>query len=1736
MAADGLGERLVAPTEEDVAENEEVLIKEELDTEVEPLKLAPDPGRPTTRQVEEHRRVGHIPYRSWCRWCWLGRGRGTQHRHGVGSVVPIVGFDYFFLTKSGVKKKEELSMSDAAIVEARSKGDIVKCLLTRCLASKAIFAHVVHCKGADEDGIVAELAVRDLEWLGHTRVIVKADGEPALQALVHRALTQAKVECKDLAQLTKEDPAAYDSQANGGTEVGVQLVKGMLRTHKLCLESRLDRYIPVDHPIIAWMLEHVTLLLNTLVRGTDGITAWARIRGRPFGQQLVGFGESLLYRYPTKGPRHAPDGNIGALGRDGTFLGYDRFSNTFLIETVDGLVQARSITRKPETERWSADGLAGVRSMPGDARRAPRRQAERFGGPATDQAATTDDARPAPLRQLRINTSDLKEHDHNDPNCPQCQHIQRYGRARAGGQHTAACRDALIEKMKLTERGKARLQMHEDRTTQIMAENLEKSDQQGLGQPAAASAAAAAPGEAPRARGFLERAPDGGPAEPPAPRSARPPEAARVRFTDKANMELEPPSAEGDGWVNVPGGEAAPSTPRGTPQADEPHVDDLTTDPQDEPMGEPEMSGDVDMAFVGCIDHSGTDIGSLEPDIDDCICELLLAQMGSSGRRYRRETTQAARRLVSEIYSPPRVTQLLHETRHKHLMPGFAFDITMVDPVDGQPWDFALEHKRRRARAMIREQRPYVLIGSPMCTQFCTWQKLNEAKSSDKAAVRRAREAAIVHMNFVAELYEEQVQGGRYFVHEHPLWATSWELACISKIMEHPNVTRVRGDQCQFGAEIQSGPHKGQPIKKPSGFMTNAPEIARALNAQCQGSGGRCSRPSGGVHRLCSGKHAKDAAKYPRELCKAMLKGVRNQMHSDGLLKSGCFGLQAPDDDAEVERNLRGPAQGYSGAYRDDLTGQVLNDDLVKAARAKELAFFYSRRVWLKVPKARARAKSGRPPISVRWVDVNKGDDLVPNYRSRLVARQMKALDSSGQSFFAPAPPLEALRTVLSLAATAIGSRRPNWDPQSPRRTQISLVDVKRAYFNAEIDPRDSPTFVELPKEDGDHALMCAQLLRHMYGTRPAADGWQEEYSTLLVTLGFRQGDACPNVFYHSARSIVTSVHGDDFTSTGPCDELNWFEAAVQERYELDIGPRLGPGKDNAKEGRVLNRVVRWHDDRIEYECDPRQIERLVAECGLEGAKPVATPGVKPTFHELEEENNELPSNLTTAFRGAAARGNYLASDRLDVQFACKEVCRWMAHPTLHSWKALKRICRFLNRAPRLVYVFKRQSVDSVDVYTDTDWAGCPKTRKSTSGGCVMLGRHAMKHWSSTQTSISLSSGEAEFAGVIRGAGQGLGYQALLKDLGVQLPVRVWTDSSAAIGICSRQGLGKLRHLDTHTLWVQQAVRTGRIDLRKVAGERNPADLLTKHSISQQKLEELVTLYGCRYTDGRAASAPQVQKGASNRVTMADAEKEISTCEDQEEYPVGSEVPALMPHTAYTPSELARLHPPIPAPADEQLDDLQTDDHDSLLQHGLRIADQIREQTSQQGRRRRPLEDSEASQGDAPHAVGPDLCQGRRRSGATAPTKDVNLVEYQDAHFEYTPNFSESYCGTDTNLAYNRSARRAAQLPSRRQPWTPQSRAAAGRLLEGGVLSADASRSASQTSDCLLLKPLDSSEPYTEASLGVMRSCFVGTNPTNHDRLLCYPTVQFDAHKDDEPACLMLAQAFQCILASDHRV
>ena len=101
----------------------------------------------------------------------------------------------------------------------------------------------------------------------------------------------------------------------------------------------------------------------------------------------------------------------------------------------------------------------------------------------------------------------------------------------------------------------------------------------------------------------------------------------------------------------------------------------------------------------------------------------------------------------------------------------------------------------------------------------------------------------------------------------------------------------------------------------------------------------------------------------------------------------------------------------------------------------------------------------------------------------------MEAHDKSGTSYYAPTPPLETLRTVLSMAATETTGWKPVRDAESEHRMQVSFVDIARTYFNAKLDS-DDETYVGLPPEDGEHEETSAKLVRHMYGTGAAADGW----------------------------------------------------------------------------------------------------------------------------------------------------------------------------------------------------------------------------------------------------------------------------------------------------------------------------------------------------------------------------------------------------------------------------------------------------------------------------------------------------------------------------------------------------------------------------------------------------------------------------------------------------------------------
>ena len=116
--------------------------------------------------------------------------------------------------------------------------------------------------------------------------------------------------------------------------------------------------------------------------------------------------------------------------------------------------------------------------------------------------------------------------------------------------------------------------------------------------------------------------------------------------------------------------------------------------------------------------------------------------------------------------------------------------------------------------------------------------------------------------------------------------------------------------------------------------------------------------------------------------------------------------------------------------------------------------------------------------------------------------------------------------------------------------------------------------------------------------------------------------------------------------------------------------------------------------------------------------------------------------------------------------------------------------------------------------------------------------------WSSTQGPIALSVGEAEYYALVKAAAEGLGIQALAQDLGIELILRVWVDSTTADAIASRIGLGKVRHMEVKFLWAQEAHRAGRFCVKKIAGEKNPADILTKPQTATDMKNKLAAVGG----------------------------------------------------------------------------------------------------------------------------------------------------------------------------------------------------------------------------------------------------------------------------------------------------
>ena len=209
-----------------------------------------------------------------------------------------------------------------------------------------------------------------------------------------------------------------------------------------------------------------------------------------------------------------------------------------------------------------------------------------------------------------------------------------------------------------------------------------------------------------------------------------------------------------------------------------------------------------------------------------------------------------------------------------------------------------------------------------------------------------------------------------------------------------------------------------------TGFMINSVCIANQLKERCP------NRQGHQVHKhvVLQNGRTRAAQIYPEGLCKAICAGLQEQMQLDAQGRFLLMSIDAQEDTTsqELKRSAEKLRQKYKTVEEeddpmemawDDVSGAELNPTMVKAARQEEIDYVRNMHMYDNVPITECKRATGKMPITVRWIDINKGDRDSPSYRSRIVARELNT--HTRDDLFAATPPLEALRVISSMTTIA---------------------------------------------------------------------------------------------------------------------------------------------------------------------------------------------------------------------------------------------------------------------------------------------------------------------------------------------------------------------------------------------------------------------------------------------------------------------------------------------------------------------------------------------------------------------------------------------------------------------------------------------------------------------------------------------------------------------------------------------
>lgn len=462
----------------------------------------------------------------------------------------------------------------------------------------------------------------------------------------------------------------------------------------------------------------------------------------------------------------------------------------------------------------------------------------------------------------------------------------------------------------------------------------------------------------------------------------------------------------------------------------------------------------------------------------------------------------------------------------------------------------------------------------------------------------------------------------------------------------------------------------------------------------------------------------------------------------------------------------------------------------------------------------------GKKPIGCKWIFKTKRDSNgnVSRYKARLVAKgytQKEGIDY--KETFSPVSSKDSFRTIMALVA--------HYD------LELHQMDVKTAFLNGDIE---ETIYMVQPEHFtlGDAKDMVCKLKKSIYGLKQASRQWYHKFHMIITSFGFEVNlvDDCVYQKFSGSKYIFLVLYVDDILlATNDISMLVQTKRFLKENFEM---------KDLGEASFVLG--IEIHRDRprgILGLSQKSYIDKVLKRFGMHDCKPGDTPIAKGDKFCLEQcPKGKLEIEEMQKIPYASAVGSLMYAQvctRPDIAYIVGVLGRYLSNPGMDHWKATKRVMRYLQRTKDRMLTYQRSDNMEIIGYSDSDFAGCQDSRKSTLGYVFLLAGGAISWRSAKQSLVTSSTMAAELVAVYEASLQGIWLRNFITCLrileGIERPLKLYCDNKAAVMYSNNNRSSvKSKFVDIKYRVVKEWVQSGKFTIEHLGTNSMIADPLTK--------------------------------------------------------------------------------------------------------------------------------------------------------------------------------------------------------------------------------------------------------------------------------------------------------------------